>query len=98
MDISATEFKARCLKLLDDVARTHEPVVVTKRGKPVARVVPIAKEPKEKRFGCMAGTISIVSDIVAPIDEPWSAVEGDEGELYEPLTVREKGREREKEG
>ncbi|MEA3291000.1 MAG: type II toxin-antitoxin system Phd/YefM family antitoxin, partial [Pseudomonadota bacterium] len=40
MDISATDFKAKCLKLLDDVARTHEPVVVTKRGKPIAKVVP----------------------------------------------------------
>lgn len=42
--ISASEFKAKCLALLDEVAETRETLVVTKRGKPVARVVP-AEEP-----------------------------------------------------
>jgi prevent-host-death family protein len=38
--ITATEFRARCLALFDEVAETREPLVVTKRGKPVARVIP----------------------------------------------------------
>ena len=71
MEISATEFKAKCLKLIDEVAQTHDPIVVTKRGKPVAKVVPI--EPEEgmapSYFGCMAGTIKIVGDIMEPIEQ-----------------------------
>jgi prevent-host-death family protein len=43
--IAASEFKAKCLKLLDEVAETRETLVVTKRGKPVAQVVP-AEEPR----------------------------------------------------
>lgn len=40
-EVSATIFKAKCLALLDEVARTHDTLVVTKRGRPVARVVPL---------------------------------------------------------
>ena len=43
MEINAAEFKAKCLKLLDEVAATHEPLVITKRGKPVAKLVPIGE-------------------------------------------------------
>lgn len=43
--IPAAQFKARCLKLLDEVAETGETIVVTKRGKPVARVEPVAEPP-----------------------------------------------------
>lgn len=42
MEIKASEFKARCLRLLDDVARTKRTIVVTKRGKPVAKLVPMS--------------------------------------------------------
>ena len=41
MNVNATEFKAKCLKLLDEVTATHPPLVITKRGRPAARVVPI---------------------------------------------------------
>ena len=44
MEISAGEFKAKCLKLMDEVASSHEKVVITKRGKPVAMLVPVAPE------------------------------------------------------
>ncbi|EQD54939.1 prevent-host-death family protein, partial [mine drainage metagenome] len=57
MNINAAEFKAKCLKLIDEVAATHEPLVITKRGKPVARVVPIEDEaPTPGLFGYMKGT------------------------------------------
>jgi prevent-host-death family protein len=46
--IPAGQFKARCLKLLDEVAETGETIVVTKRGKPVARVEPIEEPPSLK--------------------------------------------------
>ena len=75
--IPAGEFKARCLKLMDEVSRTGEEIVVTKRGKPVARLVAVkpAAEP-ETLFGYMKGTIEIVGDIVSPIDVDWNAKEG----------------------
>ena len=47
--LSASQFKARCLALLDEVATTRRPLVVTKRGRPVARVVAIEEEPSLER-------------------------------------------------
>jgi prevent-host-death family protein len=70
-EISASKFKAQCLALLDDVATTGEPIVVTKRGKPVARVVPVA-EPRS-----LVGSVTFnVSDdeLIEPIDEVWDAL------------------------
>ena len=66
--IPAAEFKAKCLRLLDDVARERRPIVITKRGKPIAKLVPIGQEPIEL-FGYMAGTARICGDIVNPIEE-----------------------------
>lgn len=73
MEISAGEFKAKCLKLMDEVASTHEPVVITKRGKPVAMMVPVEPEQAVSMFGYMAGTATVRGDIVAPIDVEWEA-------------------------
>jgi prevent-host-death family protein len=72
--IAAGEFKAKCLALLDEVQQKHEEIVVTKRGKPVARIVPIEQE-KEKRdtFGYMKGTGIILGDIISPSGEIWDA-------------------------
>lgn len=84
MKVSAAEFKAKCLKLMDEVSKTHEPVVITKRGKPIAKLVPI-EEPPETQFGYMKGTVTVLGDVVSPIDEPWSALTGDEGDLYRDL-------------
>ena len=68
--IAAGEFKAKCLHLLDEVAHQRAPLVITKRGKPVAKLVPIDDEPVGDIFGCMAGTIEILGDIVSsPLDE-----------------------------
>jgi prevent-host-death family protein len=85
MNISASEFKAKCLKLLDEVAATHEPLVITKRGKPVARVVPIEDEQPRGLFGYMKGTVTIHGDIVNVPHEPWAAETGEEDDLYGPL-------------
>ena len=72
--IAAGEFKAKCLHLLDEVAEGRASLVITKRGKPVAKLVPIdAPEPVDI-FGCMAGTIRILGDIVSPLDDiEWNA-------------------------
>lgn len=87
MKINATEFKAKCLKLVDEVARTREPIIVTKHGKPVAKVVPIEQESPESHFGYMAGTIT--GDILSPIEEDWATLSADEDEFYVGLGVAE---------
>lgn len=70
-EIPAGEFKAKCLKLMDEVQQTGEEVIITKRGKPVAKLVPAAKE-KPFLFGSMKGSVRITGDIVGPIlDEDW---------------------------
>ena len=68
--VAAGEFKANCLRLMDEVAQQRTPLVVTKRGKPVVKLIP-ADEPAVDIFGCMAGTIKICGDIVSPIDIEW---------------------------
>jgi prevent-host-death family protein len=72
MRISAAQFKSKCLKIMDEVHTRREEVVITKRGKPVARLVPCeGKIPP--LYGRMKGTITIVGDIVAPTGEKWHA-------------------------
>jgi prevent-host-death family protein len=64
--ISAANFKATCLALLDKVEKTGKPILVTKRGKPVAELVPVSPPGKRRILGCMQGTAKIVGDLVAP--------------------------------
>lgn len=59
--IAAGEFKAKCLHVLDEVSKTREPVTVTKRGKPVARVVPIPAE-SGSSYGLAKGTMFYAED------------------------------------
>jgi prevent-host-death family protein len=61
----AGQFKARCLKLMDEVQSTREPLVITKKGKPVAKLVP-ADGPPADIFGCLRDEVEIVGDIVSP--------------------------------
>jgi prevent-host-death family protein len=68
--IGAGAFKARCLGILDEVQRTRTAVVVTKHGKPVARLVPI-DEPEAK--SSLKGSVLEEQDLIAPIAEIWSA-------------------------
>jgi prevent-host-death family protein len=86
MEIPAGEFKAKCLQLMDQVARSGEPIVITKRGKPVAKLVPPdASEPRTPLFGYMAGTAEIRGDIVTVPHLEWSALTGEEDHLYTDL-------------
>jgi len=71
--IKASEFKAKCLALLDEVERTGEPLVITKKGKPVANVVP-HKPPKRNLIGALKGRVEILGDIISPIDVEWEAL------------------------
>ena len=72
MSISATEFKAQCLRLMDEVARTGQPVVITKYGRPMVQLTPVPATPRSL-FGYMRNTVTIKGDIVAPAGESWSA-------------------------
>jgi prevent-host-death family protein len=71
--IAAGEFKAKCLHLLDEVAEHRAPLVITKRGKPVAKLVPIDEDKPLTLYGRMAGTVKILGDIVSPLDVEWNA-------------------------
>lgn len=66
---SAAEFKARCLSLMEDVQKDREPVLITKRGKPVAKLVPAGKAGKDL-IGRLEGVIEIVGDVESPIEPP----------------------------
>lgn len=60
-------FEVRCLEMLDEVARTGRSIVVTRRGHPVARVVPITCAPD------LRGSVVTQRDLVTPVGEPWEA-------------------------
>jgi prevent-host-death family protein len=62
----ASAFKAQCLRVMNDIQATGEPVIVTKRGKPVVKVVPIKPE-KDDIFGSMADEVKIIGDIESPV-------------------------------
>jgi prevent-host-death family protein len=68
--IPAARFKARCLALLDEVGEKQETLVVTKRGRPVAMVVPVSGEARPRS---LKGSVRILGDVMAPIGEPWDA-------------------------
>ena len=69
--IGAGDFKARCLKLLDDVAGSRESLVITKHGKAVAKLVPMPLQ--TSLFGALAGSVRQEGDIVSPLDNEWDA-------------------------
>jgi prevent-host-death family protein len=71
-EISAAVFKAQCLTLMDDVRLTKRPLVITKRGKPVAKLVPI-EEPKDDFIGRLKGVFEVVGDLDADPPEDWES-------------------------
>lgn len=80
MQIPAGKFKATCLQLMDRVAATGEPIVVTKRGKPLAKLVPVREEltRPQARYGSGKDTILYLApdeELMAPIAAEWNALE-----------------------
>jgi prevent-host-death family protein len=69
--VPAGEFKARCLQLLDEVAATGGTLTITKRGRPVARLVPMPSQ--RSLFGALAGSAQAQGDVVGPVGERWEA-------------------------
>jgi len=73
--IQASEFKSRCLALMDDVARSGEVLVVTKNGRPVAELRPYSGGKYGSPFGLHSG-LEITGDILSPIEEDaWKVLE-----------------------
>lgn len=72
--MAAGEFKAKCLRVMEEVRKYRTPVVITKKGKPVAKLVP-PDEPKKSVFGCMRDRFTVIGDIektrVFPPFEEW---------------------------
>jgi prevent-host-death family protein len=66
-EVAISEFKAKCLALLEQVRKTKKPIRITRRGKPVAEVVPPSPATQKNWLGSMKGTMDIVGDIVAPV-------------------------------
>jgi len=70
-EIAAGEFKARCLQLMDEVDQNRIELIITKRGRPVAKLVPVEPENDETFIGSMRGTATILGDIVSSDPGEW---------------------------
>ena len=70
--VSISEFKAKCLAMIDEMNKTRQPLRITRRGKAVAEVVPAptAQESRARLFGSLAETFEIVGDIMEPVTDP----------------------------
>jgi prevent-host-death family protein len=71
----AGEFKARCLAVMEDVSKTREPVLITKRGRPIAKLMP-AEPVKQDFIGRLEGRVRITGDIESPVEpaEAWEVL------------------------
>lgn len=70
-EITASDFKARCLRLLDEVAASKVPLVVTKRGRPVAKLVPITEDAPSRLLGSVR--YETEEDLLAAVGDAWDA-------------------------
>ena len=68
--IDAAEFKANCLRILDEVERSGEPVTVTKRGRPIAELKPVEKRERRSIIGAMRGPVLRYDRPFEPAIEP----------------------------
>ncbi len=68
--IKASEFKAKCLQLMDEVAASGEEIIITKYGRPVSKLIPYKERPKSF-FGADKGRMKIIGDIVSPMPAEW---------------------------
>jgi prevent-host-death family protein len=73
--MGAGEFKTHCLRVMDRVCSHREEVVITKRGRPIARLVPVEEARPGNAFGCLAGEMEIMGDLLLPVDraEDWDS-------------------------
>jgi len=69
--MAAGKFKAECLTLMEDVRKTREPILITKRGRPVAKLVPVQRS-SDDFIGRLEGIVRIAGDIQSPVEPPGS--------------------------
>jgi prevent-host-death family protein len=74
--VPISEFKAKCLGLIEEVDKTRQPLRITRHGRPVAELIPAGPDRKRKFLGDMVGTVEILGDIVSPV------IDLDEFEVY----------------
>jgi prevent-host-death family protein len=70
----AGEFKAKCLKVMEQVRNEREEIIITKHGKPVAKLIPVEEKKAKSVFGYLKGTVKVSGDITKPLVENWSAL------------------------
>ena len=70
--VEESEFEAKCLQIIGEVASTGEPVMITKNGVPVTELIPARRKPKTL-FGCMKGSVTYIGDVISPVDMEWEA-------------------------
>ncbi len=75
--VPVTKFKAQCLEMVETVHRKRTPITISKRGKPVARLVPLDEVTQPPIWGRMRGSMVIVGDIVSPDPELWNSEQDD---------------------
>ena len=73
MHMPAGQFKARCLHVMDEVQKFHDEIIITKRGKPVAKLVPVDAPIRLSPFGSLKGTLQVAGDLIQPTGEVWDA-------------------------
>ena len=73
--MKASEFKAKCLRVIDEVAASGDELIVTKNGKPLVKMVPYRAK-RSPLWGLYAGELKIHGDLVEPIDVDWEAAGG----------------------
>ena len=76
MNMPAGRFKAQCLALMDVVNETHQRIVITKRGVPVAQLVPVSPEKRRSLHGFFSGHVLEEGDVVSPTGANWEADSG----------------------
>jgi antitoxin (DNA-binding transcriptional repressor) of toxin-antitoxin stability system len=75
--MTAGRFKKNCLKVMDDLSLSSEPILITKKGKPIAKLVSPEAKTTDDVFGCLRGVVKIVGDITGPAVpvEDWEALQ-----------------------
>lgn len=93
-EVAISEFKAKCLALLDQVQKTKKPLLVTRFGKPVAEVIPASpKAGPEDWFGSMKDEIQILGDIISPAndEDEWEVLRNETAPGYAHLDMEHAG-------
>ena len=72
--IGVSQFKTHAVKILDQIAKTHEEIIITKHGKPVAQIIPYRNNSKNPVPGKLADSLIFEKDIISPLEnEMWEA-------------------------